>query len=135
MPELHTYLTLDQLEDAEYVYETLSPIVDAVNEYIELLKTFNEEHEAISVSDLLLPLVERVKKTFENSTLSETVVQCNPELAIELELISLREAIREGLVPLTKQHVLDKIIHYNELSKEIIEKLDFTPDDYKRLGV
>lgn len=113
--------------------ELFEPLVKEVNAMAEAENEENPEY--IRATDIYMPLLERMVIDSEYKTLAEWLPEFNPYLAIELGLITKRQALLNGQIKLRKQDVLDGYILYRELPRNIVEEFDFTVDERKQLGV
>lgn len=83
----------------------------------------------IPVAKVLRVLIQDLLYQAESMTDEELFVKFAPEIAVQQGILTTREAIREGLIPLTKQHVIDRHIAAEELSVEQLSELGFVEDE------
>lgn len=125
---------MDDFNPIDDLNDMLQPVVDETNQMIASLNQDGQDIEQVSAEDFYLPLVEEFVKKTTTLSLSEYLPMANPELALELGLITKREAIRAGYIPLKKEHVLNGTIGIHELDRATITALNFTSQEYKGLN-
>ncbi len=125
---------MDSVEFIDEAEVLLLPFVEEVNDYIDSVNVLEGKSiDFIEPQHIYIAMIRDFMEKYGQSTMSEMLVRTNPYLAIELGFLTLREALREGAIRLTKNDVLNKTISYRELSKDVIEALGFTPEEYKKL--
>jgi hypothetical protein len=118
---------------SEYLEALVAPYVEEINLTIENLNLNGFDVEPVTGRDVYEPLVERFMESAKKVPLAESLVQVDPDLAVELGLVSYRELLKEGVIPLNKSHVLKGYVAYSDLTKDNIKRLNFTQEEYRQL--
>lgn len=86
----------------------------------------------VTVAATMRTLVQELLEQYEQDP-DALLARLRPEIAIDLGILTRREAIREGFIPLTKIEVLNGEIALSELPRDVLERLNFSPEELRTL--
>lgn len=90
---------------------------------------------AVSIAEVLRVLVQDLLYQAEAMTDDDLLVKFCPEFAISQGILTTREALREGVIVLTKEHIIERHVAPEELTTEQLLHAGFSEGEvFELLG-